>query len=428
MLPEDPAGLGRDRLHRADLIGSGRDLRAHREVVERVVVVRHDPGAGIPERHVHRVGQRRVRACLPVLAPHESRTDHHLLALALEDHLRVLGDRAGRAIDGADDVLGDGRFRPEELPRLAVERVDNPGLAGNAGHDAPLLARPEARVDPVDDLGVRRHRGIDEQPFERMIEVPAVVQVLVVPDDLASVGVKCERRVVVQVLIAGPADHELGGGRGDRGAHVDQVQFGIEARDHPRADVLPFLERDTAPALVPRLARRRDSAPAPQFFAGACVVRHDDAGVRPPTRRAAPARDDLAVGDDRAAALVRRIDPVVEDLGFPGELAGRRVEREDIVVAARINDLRAVNGQIPVQVGEDTEHVVLEVVRADALIAPVEVTGRGVYRLDDVARVRHVEHAVVHEWRPLLQPRPKARATRPSGVRPHWSDRSRRAG
>ena len=242
-----------------------------------------------------------------------------------------------------------------------------------------------------------------------------VVQVLVVPHDLAGVGVQREGRVVVQVLQVGPADHELGRRRGDRGAHVDQVQLGVVARDHPRTHVLTLLEGNGAPALVAGLAGAGDEPPAPQLLARHGVVGHDDAGVGAALRRAAPARHHLAVGDDGARGLVGGMHPVVEDLGLPHQLAGLRVEGEDVVVAARVDDQLAPDRDVAVGVGEAADHVLGEVVGPVAAVFPDQVAGHRVEGLDDVARVRHVHHPVVDHRGPLLQPRPQ-------GPRPHHAD------
>ena len=72
---------------------------------------------------------------------------------------------------------GHGRGGPEELAGLAVERAHDARLAG-AGHDPPCLVVREPRVDPAHGGAVGGHRVVDEQPLERVVEVPEVVQVL----------------------------------------------------------------------------------------------------------------------------------------------------------------------------------------------------------------------------------------------------------
>ncbi len=92
-----------------------------------------------------------------------------------------------------------------------------------------------------------------------MIEIPVVVEVLVVPDDLARIGVERQRRVVIQVLLVDAAEHELRRRDRDRGADIDETELGVVARDHPRADMPALLERHVAPGLVAGLARTAGS-------------------------------------------------------------------------------------------------------------------------------------------------------------------------
>ena len=64
------------------------------------------------------------------------------------DRLRIHRHLAGGAVDVADDVLHHRRPRPQELAGAAIERVDDAGLAGNAGDHLALLARLDLRIDP----------------------------------------------------------------------------------------------------------------------------------------------------------------------------------------------------------------------------------------------------------------------------------------
>ena len=425
VVPGHPAGLGRDGLHAAHVVVARGDLRAPGDGVEppRLVLLvgrrhGHHPRAHVAQRHVHRVGQRTVGARLPVLPAAGVRAGQHRLPRRGEDELRVLGHRAGGPVDAADHVLDDGRRGPQELAGLPVEGVDDARLAGNAGHHPAHLARVQPRVDPAHRGRVRPHRGIDQQALERVVEVPVVVHVLVVPDDLAGVAVQRQRRVVVEVRQVGAAEHVLGRRRGDRRADVDHVQLGVVARHHPRADVRALLERHVAPGLVARLAGGRNEPRPPQLLAGRRVVRGDDAAVRPAARVAAPARVHLAAGDDRPRGLVGRVHPVVEDLGVPDHLAGLRVQREDVVVHAGVDDELVVDGDVAVGVDERADHVVGQVVRAVPPVLPDEIAGHRVQRLDDVARIGHEQHAVADQRRPLLA----ARRQRPRPHQPQVAD------
>ena len=126
---------------------------------------------------------------------------------------------------------------------------------------------------------------------------------------------------------------------------------------------------------------------------------------------AAPPRDGLAAGDDRPRAVRRGVGAVVEDAGLPNQLAGQGVESEGEVVGARVDDEPVVDGEVAVGDGEPAD-VVVDVVGQVAPVLPHEVAGRGVEGLDDVAGVRHVEHAAVDERRALL-------AAGGQGPRPH---------
>ena len=287
-------------------------------------------------------------------------------------------------VDVGDHVLRDGRGGPEEFAGLAVEGVDDAGLAGHAGHHPADLARPQPRVDPAHRVGVGRDRGVEQHPLEGVVEVPVVVQVLVVPDDLAGVGVEGEGRVVVQVREVGAAEHELRGRRGDRRAGVDQVQLGVVAGGHPAPDVLAVGVGHPAPRLVARLAGGRGGAPPPQLGPGQGVVGSDDAGLGSTRRAAAPSRDHLPAGDDRPRAVGRGVGAVVEDTGLPHQLAGHRVEGEGEVVGAGVDDQPVVDREVAVGDGEPAD-VLVDVRGQIAPVLPHEVAARGVDGLDDIA-------------------------------------------
>ena len=329
------AGLRRNGVDRAHPVGAGRDLVAPGQRVQGLVRVRHQPRARVAQREVHQPGQGAVGARLPVLAARgERRADQHFLALPPEDQFAVLRHHAGGAVDVADHILRDGRIGPQELAGLAVEGVDDAGLARNAGHHFAHFTGLESRVDPAHRARVGRHRRVEQDPLERMVEIPVVVQVLVVPGDLAGVGVERERRVVVEVGLVGAAEHELRCGRTHGRADVHQVQLRVVARHHPGPDVRALFVRHVAPGLVPRFAGCGYQWPAPQLRAARRVVRHDEAGVRAAGRQAAAPRHDLAARDDRTGGLVGRVLRVVDDLRLPGQAARRGVHRVRVAVGA----------------------------------------------------------------------------------------------
>ena len=109
----------------------------------------------------------------------------------------------------------------------------------------------------------------------------------------------------------------------------------------------------------------------------------------------------LAVGDDRPRAVPGRRLPVVEDPRFPGDLAGRNVEAEHVVVVAGVDDEAVVDRDVAVVARVAADEVV-DVLRQIAPVRPLQVAGHRVDRLDHVARLRHVEDAFVGQRRALL--------------------------
>src|SRR5690606_40493408 len=89
-----------------------------------------------------------------------------------EQRVRIHGERARRSVDVLKDVLLHRGPRPEELARGRVERVDDAGLAGNARDDLASLAVANARIDPSDLGAIGRDGRLDDEPLERMIEIP----------------------------------------------------------------------------------------------------------------------------------------------------------------------------------------------------------------------------------------------------------------
>ena len=84
-----------------------------------------------------------------------------------------------------------------------------PGMPVNARRSSPGRMRGliQATADGSGGTAVST-----SSRSKRVVEVPVVVQMLVVPDALAGVAVQGERRVVVQVIRSVPPSMNLGGG------------------------------------------------------------------------------------------------------------------------------------------------------------------------------------------------------------------------
>ncbi len=279
------------------------------------------------------MGVRVVGPGRPVLAAGEGRADVQRLVGAGEDGRRVVDRLAGLQVDALQHVLAYGRPRPEELAGLAVQRVDDAGLAGGAGQHLAHFARFQLRIDPGHGALVRRDLGVDQEPLEGVVEVPVVVDVLVVPDDLAGVHVEGHRGRHVEVVLVVPRELILGRRGGDRGAVVDQAELRVVAGRVPGPDRDPLLARGVSPGLAARLVGQGDGVGAPQLLAGEGVIGHDHAGVGAAGHCAGPAGNHLAVGDDRPGARAARLLVIVGDLGFPDRRAGPGVHRIDGPVA-----------------------------------------------------------------------------------------------
>ena len=115
----------------------------------------------------------------------------------------------------------------------------------------------------------------------------------------------------------------------------------------------------------------------------------------------------LPLATIRARSLVGRVHLVVEDLGVPHHLARLRVQGDDVVVHRGVDDQLAVDRDVAVGVDQAADHVVAQIVRTVAAVLPDQVAGHRVDGLDDVARVRHEQHAVADQRRPLLAARRK---------------------
>jgi hypothetical protein len=208
---------------------------------------------------------------------------------------------------------------------------------------------------------------------------------------------------VIEVLFVVAGEHELRGRRRHRRADVDEIELGVVARNHPGADVPPFVVGHVAPGLAAGLAGPRNRSAAPELFARARVVARDDAGVGAAAGLAVSPRDEHAVRNERCAALLHAMRAVIEDLGLPNLRAGLGIERIDEVVGAVVDDEAAVDREVPIRLRE--RHELAEILRQRSPVLPQLPPARSIERGRDVRRPRKIQHAVVHERDAFLRRR-----------------------
>ena len=145
---------------------------------------------------------------------------------------------------------------------------------------------------------------------------------------------------------------------------------------------------------------------APQLFAVLRVVAGDVAAMAGDL--AGAARDDHAVGDDRAAGILDV--EIAAAIALPHALAGAGVEPDDEIVPGREDDVVAI---------ERDAALALAVVAGNCLarrqrmaVFPDQIAGGGIDRLDHVARIAEIHDAVMDDGRDLVEARAPSRATR----------------
>jgi hypothetical protein len=110
------------------------------------------------------------------------------------------GGAAGVDVDVFEPEVGrrKGRVGSQELAGAGVEGEDASGLAGGED-DVALFTGFDFGVDPF-ELRIRAQLGVDEGALVGPILVPVVAgEVLVIPQQLAGVGIERQRRVAVEV-------------------------------------------------------------------------------------------------------------------------------------------------------------------------------------------------------------------------------------
>ena len=344
--------------------------------------------AELVERQVQHLRLRAVGGGRPAAAAGIGRTVDGGLA-DMGNRGRADGLRAGLGIEGLHHVLRHRLLGPQPLAVDAIDRLDDAELAG--GHQR--LA------------GLAVDRQIDQDALVDVVEIPGVVlQILMVPLQLAGIridgerGVRIERVVLDALLLRQRAAH-LGDPRiGLAGAEIDGVQVGIVAAGHPGRGAEAALERQAVPGRFVGVARMRDGPHPPQLLAGVHVVAGDEAAAGLGIAAAGHALDQLAVGDQRAAGIAPALGPVAGGV-IPHHLAGRRVERHDMGVGGRHEQLVLIDRHVAL--AERLAAFGHQLLRQSPGILPDQVAGRAIDRLHLVGIVEDVEHAVMHDRRGL---------------------------
>ncbi len=335
-------------------------------------------GLALGRLHVGELGQvpaqagvraaRHVFVELPVLVVHQ--VDRHMLRRQVgQAGLRVERHRVPvvRAEGAGNGVVGLGAVaRGGDADGAAVLVV-----AGGPVHFGEVLGRDELAVGAVDDeeeavlgrmqqhlarLAADLHVGQDHRLGGGVVPVVAG-RLLVVPLVLAGVGVQRHHRAQVEVVAALGAARLVRPGRAVAGAHVHQVELGVEGEAVPGgapaagfpvlAARVPGLRGLGHRGVFEGLARvARHHEPAPFLLARLRVVGGDEAAHA--VFGAAVADDDLALeharraGDGVAALLA------FERVFLPDLLAGGGVQRNQAAVEGGHVDLALVNGHAAV--------------------------------------------------------------------------------
>ena len=247
--------------------------------------------------------------------------------------------------------------------------------------------------------GSGAHGHVDQVAFENVVQVPVVAgQVLVVPDRVAGGRIRRQGAVGIQHIVPLGAAQPLQRRLRYRGAPVQEPEFRIVARYVAPASYMPAqLVGQVVPAFVSRFAGSRDGPPTPQLVAGFRVVPRQVTAFGAAARRTGTAADDDAGSHHRAAHVP---DSGIDGrfLGFPEECAGARIECNEMAVVRQVKQAVPVNRQVAAVART-------ALVLALAPVFPDQAAVGRIERLDDVARVLHVQGARNDQRRRVLAAR-----------------------
>ncbi len=230
---------------------------------------------------------------------------------------------------------------------------------------------------------------------------------LVVPGELARVGIEGDcrvrvQRIVVRQVLTVARDQQRADVVGVAGPEIDQIQIRIVAADRPDSGTEALLHRGAVPTVAAGLPRTRDRVEAPLLGARLCI-QPDDPIATACIDTQADTDDHLAVGDQRAARYVEvgAIDQAGahsllggHDCVVPAHGAGLHVQRDDVAIRSRGIEL--------VPIDRESLHSsfapVFQRLRKRSDVTPQNTAVAGVDGFDGVGAL-YEQHSVVDQGR-----------------------------
>ena len=326
--------------------------------------------AGLHKRNDEFSGGDVMAHCRPVVAAGGTRAALYPLAEFLFKNVLPVMRPAAYGIELIPDVLENGFLMPEIFARLAVEL-------------------PEDTVFP--DGEEQTLAGIIYQhALEHDIEVERFGgSMLVVPGHFPCIHIDGQSRAAEKRVIV---DGHPATGRHPRfrlgGSPEREIQIGIVAARDPAFRACAEQVRQFAPGISSGLAFARDGIHAPELLTGRRIISANETFFFAIRGAITEALNDLALGDDRAARCAVIALAAVADDGFPDLLAVLGINRNQMRIRCRQNDLVFVNA--------DAAHRVARSIRA-VIVFPNQFTVACVERLQGVTCIVEIHHSVVND-------------------------------
>src|SRR5262249_1086851 len=188
------------------------------------------------------------------------------------------------------------------------------------------------------------------------------------------------------------------GGADSARSVINQIELGIVRDLTPDTRHPTLLEGRTGPGLVPRLARTGNHFVSPQLPAGPGVMPRDVAAVAGILARAPG--DHYAIGHNGTARIA--YIKVAAPVGLPNQLASAGGQGHDNIILAHEIDLLAIERNAALSLSQAVVKRCSGRKRMPVL--PQQLARHRIDRLDHVAGIPDVDHAVVDEGRRLVSP------------------------